>query len=306
MHLPIAPENPKVSIIMRAKNSDWVIGQALAGLFSQKFTDFELLVIDSGSTDNTLDIVAKYPCRLIEIEAGDYYPGNVLNMAIAEAKADIVVFQNSDSVPLGPHSLGELVAAFDNPEVMGAFARQIPRPEADTWVRCDYAISFPAHENAPDWITLSLPLAAMRREAWEQHPFYNDAWGSEDTEWGLWARNEGLIVKYVPTAITMHSHNYTLNQVYGRRFIEGEADAFIYKEKDSLFKLIKRTLSSILRDGVRHVRALDWVGLMQTPARRMVYQWAYYKGHKLGETRIASGNTDTSLGQQAVLQRYDK
>ena len=52
---------PPVSIVMRSKNSDWVIAQALAALFSQTYQDFELLVADSGSTDSTLDIVSHYP-----------------------------------------------------------------------------------------------------------------------------------------------------------------------------------------------------------------------------------------------------
>ena len=94
-------QKTSVSIIMRCKNSDWVIAQALAGLYSQTFKDFELLVIDSGSTDRTLEIVRQYPCRLIEIEAKQYYPGAVLNMALEEAKADLIVFQNSDAVASG-------------------------------------------------------------------------------------------------------------------------------------------------------------------------------------------------------------
>ena len=105
---------PKISIIMRSKNSDWVIGHALAGLYSQEFTDFELIVVDSGSTDRTLDIVRAYPHRLIQIEAASYFPGSVLNMAIEHAQSDLIVFQNSDAVPLTPHTLGTLVAAFDD------------------------------------------------------------------------------------------------------------------------------------------------------------------------------------------------
>ncbi|MDP8210917.1 MAG: glycosyltransferase family A protein, partial [Candidatus Stygibacter australis] len=90
------PENqPQVTVIMRSKNSDWVIAQALAALYSQTFQDFELLVVDSGSTDRTLEIVNQFPCRLIQIESKAYYPGSVLNMAIEQAKADIIVFQNS-------------------------------------------------------------------------------------------------------------------------------------------------------------------------------------------------------------------
>jgi glycosyltransferase involved in cell wall biosynthesis len=44
---------PRVTVIMRTKNSDWVVHQALAALFSQTYRDFELLVVDSGSTDRT-------------------------------------------------------------------------------------------------------------------------------------------------------------------------------------------------------------------------------------------------------------
>ena len=102
----------RVTVIMRSKNSDWVIDRALAGLFSQTYDDFELLVVDSGSTDTTLDIVRSYPCRLIQIEPGSYYPGKVLNDAVEHAKTDLIVFQNSDVVQLGPHCLERLVESF--------------------------------------------------------------------------------------------------------------------------------------------------------------------------------------------------
>ena len=81
-----------VAVIMRSKNSDWVIGQSLKGLFSQEYTHFELVVVDSGSTDKTLDIVKQYPCRLIEIPAENYYPGEVLNSIIEKISAEIIVF----------------------------------------------------------------------------------------------------------------------------------------------------------------------------------------------------------------------
>ena len=118
-----------VSIIMRSKNSDWVIDSALAAIYSQTFSEFEMLVVDSGSQDRTLDIVRRYPCRLIEIELEDYYPGTVLNAAIEKTDGDIIVFQNSDTVPLTPDSLEKLLEPFDDPETQASFGRQIPRPE---------------------------------------------------------------------------------------------------------------------------------------------------------------------------------
>jgi glycosyltransferase involved in cell wall biosynthesis len=295
----------RVDVIMRSKNSDWVIHQALAGLFSQTHRDFELLVVDSGSADRTLEIVRQFPGRLIEIEAKEYYPGNVLNMAIEATTADVVVFQNSDVVPLAPSALERLLAPFEDPAVQATFARQLPRPEAHTWVRRDYAMAFPERGQAPPWMYYSLPLAAMRRSAWQEHRFYGDAWGSEDTEWGHWARSHGKIVRYVADSIVMHSHNYTLRQLYGRRFIEGEADAFIFRARDSVPRMCLRLAKSVGNDLFPHARAGDLSGLAMAPLRRAVYQWAYYKGHRLGESRIATGNTDASIGQTAVLSRHD-
>lgn len=297
---------PKVSVIMRSKNSDWVIAQALAGLYSQTFTDFELLVVDSGSTDRTLEIVKQFPCRLIEIEAKQYYPGAVLNMAIDHAKADIIVFQNSDGVPLSPNTLKRLVAAFDDDSVSAALTRQIPRPEADPWVRRDYALSFPDADHTPPWIRLSLPMAAMRKSAWDKHHFYTDAWASEDTEWGEWAVNNGLKIKYVKDAIIMHSHNYTNRQIYGRKFVEGEADVFIYNKKPSLSKMTFNIIRQTLRDIVYDIKSAEFSDLIHLWSRNIVYNWAYYKGLKLGYSRRKTGNVDISIGQENVLKRYEK
>lgn len=295
---------PRVTVVMRTKDVEDVVGQALDGLFAQTFQDFRLMVVDSGSTDGTRDIVARYPADVRVIEAGDYVPGPVLNEAIRRSTSELVVFQNSDVVPLVSGALGALVSAFDDPSVMAAFGRQLPRPEAHTWVRADYGRAFPDHGPAPEWLPYSLPFAAMRRSAWEQRPFYDAAWGSEDTDWGVAARRAGWRIEYVPEAAVMHSHNYTLRQLYGRRFIEGEADAFIYAREEGALTWLRRGIGSVARDLRDHVDARDLPGLAMAPARRAVYHWAYGAGYRLGSHRRRSGDADISIGQRTVLSRY--
>ena len=290
---------------MRAKNSDWVIGQALAGLFSQEYRDFELLVVDSGSTDRTLELVAQYPHRLIQIRPEEYFPGRVLNRAIEQTHTELIVFQNSDAVPLSPQTLGNLVAPFDDERVQAVVARQVPRPEADPWVRREYAQSFPAEGELPPWITLSLPMAAMRRSAWEQHRFYTDAWGSEDTEWGSWAKDNGLRIHYAKDALLMHSHNYTLKQLYGRRFIEGEADAFIYGRREPLARTGAKIAKWIARDAIECLAERDFADVLRVPFRQAVYHWAYFKGHHHGVHRKKNGITDARLGQEVALSTHE-
>jgi len=293
-----------ISVIMRTKNADWVVEQALAALFSQTVRDFELVVIDSGSTDRTLEIVQRYPCRFLQIPASAYIPGAVLNQAIEASSGDVLVFQNSDTVPLTSTALLRLVGALDEPRVVAAFARQIPRPEADGWVRRDYEVSFPEKGQAPPWMPLSLPFAAIRRSAWERHPFHTAAWGSEDIEWGTWARREGLIVRYVPECLVMHSHNYTLRETFGRRFIEGEADAFIHRDVDTLLDCFRRIVTSTARDALYHLQHGDLLAPLTAPLRRSVHQFGYYRGHKHGERRIRGAKVDDGLAQRVVLERF--
>lgn len=301
---------PTCSVLMRTRNSAPVVAQALQALFSQTFRDFELVVVDSGSTDATLAIASRFPHRLLRREAQDYFPGRVLNEAVPETRGRIVVFLNSDCVLLGPGALGRLVEALETPDVTGepvmaAFARQVPRPDAWTHVRAEYARAFPASGEAPPWLPLSLPFAAIRREALLEQPFYTQAWGSEDTEWGVQARRRGWRARYVPEVLVMHSHNYALGALYGRRFIEGEADAFILGTRDSLFAAARRVVGRTARDVAGALRARDLRDLALAPIRRTVEAAAYCRGNRLGCRRRARGDADAREGQRIALSRHE-
>ena len=301
--MPPREKDSAVTVIVRTKNSEDTIGQALQSLHSQTYRDFDLLVVDSGSRDATLEIVRRYPCRIVEIRPEDYYPGPVLNMAISEARTGIVVFQNSDVVLLTRTALERLVEAVAGPDVHAAFGRQLPRPEALSMVRRDHAVAFPEDGPAPPWIPYSLPFAAMKKSAWLERAFYSDAWGSEDTEWGVRAREAGWSIRYIPEAAVMHSHNYTLREWYGRSFIEGEADAFIYGDAPSLRRSFGRAVSAAIRDLAWQIPERAWSEAAAGPVRRAVSQWGHYRGHLHGTSRLKSADDDVSVGQKVVLER---
>lgn len=297
----------ETTVIMRTKNSAAYLEQTLKALFSQAYRNFELHIVDSSSTDNTLGIAERFPCEVRVINAADYFPGKVLNAAVEAARTPIVVFLNSDAVMLSEEALGTLVAAVKKRDVDAAFARQVPRPEAAPWVRREYEINFPRYGNPPPWITYSLPLAAMRRSAWKKRPFYTWAWGSEDTEWGRWARESGVGLRYVPRSMVMHSENYNLKQLYGRKFIEGEADAYIYRDQSlGVGRLLGRCLKATLLDFASYLRSWDFFGLLMVPLRRVVYYWAYFKGFRWGLWRLRNNSSEAILGQDIVLQSYQK
>ena len=296
---------PRVSIIIRSRNAAWVIHQTLTALFAQDFREFDVLVVDSGSEDATCQIAQQFPCQLMQIEQTSYFPGPVLNDAIEKTQGEILVFLNSDCVPVFPSSLRHLLAGLESSDAVAAFGRQLARPEAHRWVRRDYAASFPDTPEAPAWINMSLAFAAMKRKAWEEHRFYGDAWASEDQEWAVWAKRNGHRIEYVPNAAVMHSHNYTLRQLYGRRYVEGEADAFIHQDNASFLLGLGRAFidsARDVRDCLGHASILE---AFEALPRRLVYHYAYCKGHKWGEKRLSTGNENARVGQTAVLSRYD-
>lgn len=294
----------KVTVIMRTKNSEMVVGQALSSLFSQDYRGFHLIVVDSGSTDRTLEIVRRFPSRLIVIEASDYFPGRVLNMAVREAHGEILVFQNSDCVLLGPCVLRLLVEAVEKGAV-ASFARQIPRPDAWPHVRFEYAKAFPREGEAPPWLPLSLPFAAIRKQALLEQPFYEDAWGSEDTAWGVLAKARGWKICYVPEALVMHSHNYSLRALYGRRFIEGEADAFIFQKKVSFALSMAKGVVRALRDLVVAASARHPRDLFLALPRRTLESIGYWRGNRLGNQRRQGAKIGAEIGKRVALQFHE-
>jgi rhamnosyltransferase len=292
----------KTTVIVRTGNSAATLRAALDGLKRQEGVSFDLLVVDSGSTDDTLAIAAEHGARIIRIAPSDYFPGKVLNMAVAATDADLLVFHNSCAATVDGLALARLLAPFERPEVVATFARQLPWPDAEPWVERDYRATFPPAGPAPAWLPCSLVLAAMRRSAWEEHSFYTAAWGSEDVEWGTWARRNGRTVLYVPEARVLHSHNYRVRELYARRFIEGEADAFIQGGRHGLPTVARRIVAAIVRDAIHYLRRRKPLAFLGVPALRVAFHWGYYRGFQWGLHRLRSGNDDSGRGQELVLR----
>ena len=267
---------------MRTFNVAWIVDQSLASLMGQQDIQIDLIIVDSGSTDKTLDMISHYQHTFIAIESKDYFPGKVLNQAIEIAKYDTIVFINSDVVLLNPYSLKNLISPLEHQLTAGSFGRQIVRPDADLWVRDDYECAFPSSDHTPKWMHYSLPIAAMKKSIWKKIPFYTNSWGSEDTYWGIQVKKAGYNIAYVKDAIAMHSHNYTLKQLASRRMIEGEADVYIAPNKKyTLMSMILTFIKSSLKKSWYYFINYRIYKIPYIIVNRAVYSWYYYKGFDL-------------------------
>ena len=285
----------KVSIIMRTKDVSNIIDQTLKALFSQSFKNFDLIIVDSDSSDDTLEKCLKYEHKLMVFTSSDYHPGKVLNSAINKCTTNVVVFLNSDCVMLLPNSLQILLNELEEEKTSAVFARQICRPEALSWVQRDYDVSFPNNTN-PSWMHFSLPLAAIRKSVWKQIPFYTQAWASEDTKWAVDIKSQGHIVKYVKNSLVMHSHNYDFQQMSNRKYVEGEADAFIYNKKITLIRTLRNYIGSVYNDLIFHTKKLDFSGFFKSLVLRAVLHYSYLKGNIFGMKRKESNDLKQTYG----------
>ncbi|HEY6228414.1 MAG TPA: glycosyltransferase, partial [Verrucomicrobiae bacterium] len=83
---------PEVSIVMRSFNEAWALGDTLAMLRRQVGPSWELIVIDSGSTDGSVEMIREFePARFVQIESRDYVPGRVMNHGMRLARANRVL-----------------------------------------------------------------------------------------------------------------------------------------------------------------------------------------------------------------------
>ena len=96
--------DPLVSIILRSFNEGWALKETLPAMQAQEFKNWELIVIDSGSTDGSVDLIrAANPKHFIQIKQAEYNPSRVMNHGMQLARSEFGIFLNADATPQSPN-----------------------------------------------------------------------------------------------------------------------------------------------------------------------------------------------------------
>ena len=90
----------KISIVIRTKNEEKYLAQTLDMLIAQKEMDFEIIIVDSGSTDRTLDIIKNYHVKLIEIKPEEFTYGYALNIGAEAASGEYLLNLSAHAIPI--------------------------------------------------------------------------------------------------------------------------------------------------------------------------------------------------------------
>lgn len=204
----------KASIIIRTKDEGRTLGGVLEALKEQSFTDYEVIVVDSGSSDNTLDIARSFDVRIIAIAAPAFTYGYALNTGLAAANGEFGISLAGHARPANEHWLAELLRPFADARVAGAVSRQIPYH----WFHRSWALT--AFDLLYRWAALrGQPVisrlfvnsgSAIRLAVWERLPFDEQLLSCEDQLWGRQVIGMGYHLAYCPKSQIYHSHQFSL------------------------------------------------------------------------------------------------
>lgn len=270
----------KVTIIMRSFNEGWALRETLAALKDQIYNCWELIVVDSGSTDGSQEMIrAAKPRQFIQIAPHEYNPGRVLNNAMRLADSFYGIFLNADATPIGNDWLGPLVNALQNPSVAAVFSRQMPRNNCEAVFACDYERCFGSKRESSRWPHFfSLVSSGIRKDVWSKRGFVEVIQYAEDDEYTRWCMKHGYEVLYCPESSVTHSHNYSAAQAYQRSFGDARALATYWKGRPQKFNFLMTVLAGWLNDA-RHDLLYCWSAsrIRELPHAARI-RWAQRRG----------------------------
>jgi len=268
-----------VAIIMRSKNEMPYAVLALERLSQQTWKDYTLYNVDSGSTDGTLVTVRQAnPGHLTEISPKAYIPGKVLNDMIARTSADVIVLLNADAIPLNESWLERLLRPILDGSADATMSKQHARADARFIVDYDYRRAYdPRNIKEENEDFFSAVACAFRRSWWDRIKFPESGY-AEDLAWAKECREQGAKFKLVLDSEVEHSHNYTLKDLYRKKFRHGQTYHRIYQQQPRCAAQILTCTREIVRDFLYACRQFRPLTIPYNLAYRIIIHRAIHLG----------------------------
>lgn len=256
-----------VSIIIRTFNESRYLNELLTAIHGQYAPtfDYEIVLVDSGSTDNTLDIAHRNGCRITHISKSDFTFGRSLNIGCEFARGEILVFISGHCIPTSARWLSTLCQPLINEKADYTYGRQQGRDTTKYSERRHFEKWFPARSIIPQQgFFCNNANAALTRTHWQTYRFNEEVTGLEDMELAKRLVEDNGKVGYVSEASVYHIHTESWEQVRIRYEREAFALQRIMPEVHFTFAdFVRYFISGVLADSaiaIREKQFLKYVG----------------------------------------------
>jgi rhamnosyltransferase len=315
----------KASVVIPAKNGGDLLVKVVEQVLAQRTPwPFEVWVIDSGSSDNSIDALRTLPVNVHTIPSQEFGHGKTRNLGASLSKGEFIAYLTHDALPANGDWLNALVdAASINPETAGAFGAHLPYPDASPMLKKELSLHFMGFGSSANIVRMDDAIrykndvgyrqflhyfsnnnSCLRRSVWEKIPF-KDVDFAEDQLWARDVIEAGYAKAYAPSAQVYHSHNFGIIETYSRAFDESRAlnRIFGYRLAPSLahalwqtVRLSRRDWKWISEDDEAAPEKLAW--LLKIPFLNLARMGGFYLGghhNKLSERVTNSISRDKKL-----------
>lgn len=254
----------ETSILLLTKDGGKEFRDCLEAVYSQRgVCPFEIVMVDSGSTDDTLQVARRYPIRIEQIPPQTFHHARTRNYAASLARGKYLVYISQDAIPATDTWLKALLSNFRDLSVGAVYGRQLPkagsgaeRHEVLSSLYGDSRIVKYPRDGVMlghKYYHFSSANSAIRKEVWEATRFPDDLKVFEDVGIAKRILDATWSIIYEPEAAVYHSHDFPLHQLFKRYFDIG---------------VIYQQLGIWNDNSRRSVRRTGWKGL-QTKLSRL-------------------------------------
>jgi rhamnosyltransferase len=273
--------NPSCSIVIRAFNEENHIGRLLDGIRHQTVKDVQIILVDSGSTDQTVEIAKARDVEIVNIAPKEFTFGRSLNKGIAQVVSPLVVIASAHVYPVYPDWLEKLLEPFKDTSVglvygkqRGSETSQFSEQQIFLHWYGDISQTYQDHPFCNN------ANAAIRKDLWEQHPYDEKLPGLEDLEWAKWVMDNHYRISYCAEAEIIHVHSESSKGIHGRYMREGMAFKQIYPHeqfgfRDLLRLFVTNSISDFKAANKNRTFFKEFINILR-------FRWLQFHGTYLG------------------------